>query len=244
MVSRKLVNVFGYAPRVRTAFTEMINDTAQGSVDLASTCFLTTALAVRVKAGGNVNDATAGTGARSVQISGLDANFQPISETVATAGASASLATTATFLRVFSAEVVEVGTYGGRNTGDISIETSGGALMCRIIATQSKSMKATYTVPAGKTCYLRYIRNSVPSDKLATVQLLARAAADDNTTPFAPVKCMYKTQTQGTSADDGPKNYSIVFAEKTDIWISAISEGADIQNISSDFELLELTNQQ
>jgi len=75
------------------------------------------ATALRIKAGGNANDTAAGTGARSVRLTGLNATGVVVSETIATAGASASAATTATFIRLFDAEVVDSGTYGTQDAG-------------------------------------------------------------------------------------------------------------------------------
>ena len=52
------------------------------------------ATTLRVKAGGNANDTAAGSGARQITLVGLDATGNVITETLATAGASASAATT------------------------------------------------------------------------------------------------------------------------------------------------------
>ena len=88
------------------------------------------ATALRIKAGGNAADDAAGAGARSVRLTGLSATGAVVSETLATAGASASAATTQTFIRLFDAEVIDSGTYGtqsvGSHVGDIVIENASG----------------------------------------------------------------------------------------------------------------------
>ena len=62
--------------------------------------FATTAETLRVKAGGNAADTSAGLGAQTILVEGLSATYEEISETVTLAGASASAATTATFTAI------------------------------------------------------------------------------------------------------------------------------------------------
>lgn len=85
---------------------------------------------LRIKAGGNAGDTVNGAGARSVKLHGLDASGNEITEIVATAGASASAATTQSFIRLYLAEVYESGTYGTQNAGShlgsITIENLAG----------------------------------------------------------------------------------------------------------------------
>jgi hypothetical protein len=116
----------------------------------------------RVKAGGSVNDVDAtGSGARKVEVSGLDENVALASEVLKlalVAGASASADSTTTFIRVFGAKITECGTYGGKACANIDIETSGGSPLCRIREDFSESKKAiasycNINIPAGKTAY-------------------------------------------------------------------------------------------
>ncbi|CAB4151242.1 hypothetical protein UFOVP589_7 [uncultured Caudovirales phage] len=88
------------------------------------------ATALRIKAGGNAADTANGAGARSVKLWGMDANGDEITAIIATNGASASTATTVTFIRLYLAEVYETGTYGtataGSHVGNITIENAAG----------------------------------------------------------------------------------------------------------------------
>jgi hypothetical protein len=61
---------FGLAHSVGTSYEPV---TSAGAFN-----WLTAASAVRVKAGGDTNDTAAGTGARTVLVTGLDASFEPI----------------------------------------------------------------------------------------------------------------------------------------------------------------------
>jgi len=84
------------------------------------------ATTLRIKAGGNANDTAAGTGAREVTVVVLDETGAQITETIATAGASASAATTVTAMRLLEAFVSKSGTYAtgsvGSHADDIVIE--------------------------------------------------------------------------------------------------------------------------
>ena len=86
---------------------------------------------LRIRAGGNAADTATGSGARSVRLSGLDADGAEIVETIATAGAGASAlstgaaaasaasassaaATTASRLRIASLFGIEGGLFGSQ----------------------------------------------------------------------------------------------------------------------------------
>lgn len=241
-LSRKQIKVFGYGTRIRDSFSEMIRDESDG---VADQIFLTAASTIRVKSGGNVNDIdTTGSGARKVLVWGLDQNFAPASEILSLAGASASSASTITFIRVFGAKVTECGTWGGKATGAIKIESSTATPLTMIRAGYSASAKASYCVPAGKTCYIKSINSTVPSDKLGWVDLLAREGADIIAAPFKPTRSLLKFQVQGTSSEKINLDYCFALPEKTDIWVSMISEFGIIENAACELTLLEVTNVQ
>ncbi|GAG84533.1 unnamed protein product, partial [marine sediment metagenome] len=143
--------------------------------------FRQSAVAMRVKAGGNAADDTAGNGAREVTIQGIDSNFAELSEAVATAGASASAATSATFWRVHRAWVSASGTYTAANTANIVIEDSGsGADFLTITAEEGQSQIAGFTIPAGKTGYLVSVHVTVSAGNLKTsnVKCIVREEID------------------------------------------------------------------
>lgn len=169
------------------------------------------ATALRVKSGGNVNDSAAGTGARAIRIEGLDAQFNPVTEAVLTAGASASLATTALFSRVFLAKVDESGTYAtalaGSHAGDIVIENaSGGTDWATISATdfpKAHTEIAAYTVPAGKTGYVKLRNVSVDTGKEIDLVFFYRRNADQTAAPYSAMEAeSVLTGVSGGSIED------------------------------------------
>lgn len=230
------VNKFGSNPAVGTGSFEGIW-AAGGPFN-----WLTTASAVRVASGGNSNDTAAGTGARSITIEGLDENWNLASETVVTAGASASAATTTTFIRVFRAYVATAGTYTGNNAGAVTIETTGGTTLAFITADLGQSQIANYSVPAGYTALMTDFSVLVDGSKAAQVQLFKRENADTVAAPFAPKRLQRNYQAiQGSYVE--PLQVPITFPEKTDIWWEAIGGGGSVTTVEVNFSL-ELINSQ
>lgn len=154
------------------------------------------ATTLRVKAGGNANDTAAGSGAREITLEGLDENFELVSEAIATTGASASSATTTTFTRLFRAYVSASGTYAtataGSHAGDITIENgAGGTDWVTIDSTdfpKGQSEIGAYTVPAGKTGYVKLRNMSVDSGKTFDLVFFQRPSADDTSAPYAGMR--------------------------------------------------------
>ena len=87
-----------------------------------------------------------GTGAWTVTVEGLDANYDEVSETVTMTGTTPVL-TTQTFLRLFRSYVVTAGT-NGNNVGNISTSV-GGNLQSYIEASEGQSHQTDYCVPNG-----------------------------------------------------------------------------------------------
>ena len=106
----------------------------------------------------NTNDTSAGSGARTVFISGLDANYAPISETVILNGQTA-VNTTNSYLRINDFYVL---TCGSGNTAAGIIYAGTGSVTTGVPATIYSLMpvaynaqtQAIYTVPAGYTAYI------------------------------------------------------------------------------------------
>lgn len=106
----------------------------------------------------NANDTSAGTGARTVYISGLDASHNEVSETVTMNGQTA-VTTTNSYLHINDAYVASAGSSNSA-AGNIYIGT--GVVTAGVPATiydivaydYNKRITGSYTVPAGYTGYL------------------------------------------------------------------------------------------
>jgi hypothetical protein len=115
------------------------------------------AIAMKVSSS-SANDDVAGTGARTVVVSGLDENYDEASETVELDGQDAVLTTT-TFIRVFRAFVVTAGS-GGTAAGTIYVGegtvTAGvpDTTYAAIPVGENQTQMAIWTVPAGYTFFI------------------------------------------------------------------------------------------
>jgi hypothetical protein len=144
------VTVFGFNPDV---------DQTQVSVWPLQSLITFPASALQMKVSStSANDTSAGTGARTVVVQGLDADYNEVTETVTLNGQTA-VTMTASLLRVNYAYVATAGS-GNSAAGDIYIGT--GTVTAGVPATVYDVIKLDYnttttgsfTIPAGYTGYL------------------------------------------------------------------------------------------
>ena len=150
---------------------------------------------LRVKAGGNAADTADGAGARSVRLYGLDANGDEVEEVIATAGASASAATSASFLRLYKAEVEASGTYGtqfvGSHVGNITIENAAGTQNWAQIQLNGFPSAATaigsITIPRNHVGLVNSIQINVDEVKTTDLIVLQRKGVTQTAAPYKPI---------------------------------------------------------
>jgi hypothetical protein len=204
---------------------------------------LSAATTVRVKAGGNAADTAAGAGAREVTVQGINASLAESSETIATAGASASAATSTSFWRVHRAWVSSAGTYGAANTAAIDIENSGGGTdLIQIATEEGQSQFAGWTVPTGKTAYLLHINVTVDALKPSDIRLFTRANMNDTSAPVSAKRLKLYFDGVSGNMDYHPVGPELVIPELTDIWFEAEGDGA-LTEVAVDFELLVIDDE-
>lgn len=115
----------------------------------------------------SANDASAGTGARTVLIGGLDSNYDPITETVTLNGVT-PVNTTKSFLRVNLFTTVTSGS-GQVNDGDITLRvTGGGSAQSFMKAGYGFGRTGVYTVANGDTLYCGSFNFSVKTPNNTT----------------------------------------------------------------------------
>lgn len=115
-----------------------------------STIDSNTVLTVSVVAPNNESSARTTHDGDTVEIQGLDSNYDVQTETVTISGSSAT--TTNNFKRVFKASFTNGGSFD-TNSERILIK-SGSTTVAKILEGIGKSMMSIYTIPAGKTGYL------------------------------------------------------------------------------------------
>ena len=193
-----LVHKFGRHLAVGTSFVPV----SVGGIYLTPQPAAATTL--RVKAG-NANDTAAGSGAREVTVQGLDETGALVSEALATAGASASATTSATFIRLFRVFVSSSGTYAapaaapaaGSHAADVVIENgAGGTDWLTIDSTDTpkgQSEVAFYSVPLGFNAYVASLLIAIEtaaSAKPTEIVLVRREAILDAAAPYAPWRAL------------------------------------------------------
>ena len=207
------------------------------------------ATALRIKAGGNAADSAGGSGARSVKLTGIDASGELITETLVTAGASASANSTTVFMRLFDAEVETSGTYGtqvaGSHVGNIYIENAAGTQDWALIPLNSFPAAHTnicpYTIPKHYTGYIENVSIYVEGAKFADVILLQRPNILQTSAPYSAIQ---RLQEWAGISNAVYENFPIPkrFPELTDIGLLAkVSQGTG--TVMVQFDLLLLRNE-
>jgi hypothetical protein len=192
----------------------------------------------------NVNDTSAGTGARTVLISGLDGNYNEISETITMNGQTA-VTTTNSFIRVNRAIVLTAGS-GGANAGIIYVGT--GTVTTGVPANiyttingdgTNQTLQAFWTVPANYTAYIYQTNistgNSSNTPAILTTLLVAR-----------PHGGVFNTQEIIVLTDGNHLqmySFPIKLTEKTDIEFRAVSSSASVSfDVSASMSILYVKN--
>lgn len=199
--------------------------------------YLTTAETVSVTSTLGTDSAT-GTGARTVEIQGLDTDYNLVYETLTVGGGAG----TQEFLRIFRVKVLTAGS-SGVNEGTISVTSNGTSTVLAQIgidgsgsnaAGRGQTFMSLYTVPAGKTAYLTQWTVGAGKQNTDAVAFMMARTFDNgwNSKDIITV-----------SATTYAKDYKIPlkFDEKTDIEIRAYST-TNNSLVSSTFNLILIDN--
>ena len=207
--------------------------------------YLTAATVLKVSSS-STDDTSAGTGARTVQLYGLDGDYNEINELVTLNGQTA-VNTTQSFLRINRMVVRSAGS-GGVNAGVIYAGT--GTVTTGVPANvyasvngvtgANQSLMALWTVPAGYTAYLlQYdVSNGTTSQTPAVCKLILAIRPYGEVFQSKDVKSL----TTGMHVEETfalPQK----FTEKSDIEVRAISSSASVNfDISAAFEMVYIKN--
>lgn len=237
----RVVHCFGRNTAIGSTFTPVTRSGFYRTPQVAG------ATALRIKAGGNANDTANGSGARSVTMVGIDATGALISDTVATAGASASAPTTKTFIRLLDAFVASSGTYATQaspsHVGNIFIENAAGGQDWALISDGSfprgDSEIGAYTVPKGRSAYVQAIRLSSDADKKANIVFFKRSNILETVAPYSPMVLVAEfPQVSGLlQVDYDPP---LFFPELTDFGFLA-SVASSTADVTVSFDVIECT---
>lgn len=200
----EVVNVFGYASAVSTSFVSVWeNNAAYVFPTVASTMV--------------VSSSSASDTAVSVQIFGLDASYNRITEVVALNGTS-DVATTNVYWRINN-----VITTAGTAVGTVYVKNAGGTTYAQIAIGNGKTNMSVFTVPAGYTAYMTqfdaFSSTSVTSGVFATFRgLITSSTGISNVVIQAPFLNTYAVT----------RPYPIPVFEKSDLQLQCKSSGAGL----------------
>lgn len=234
----EVVQLFGRNEAVGTSFEPVAIGGIYRTPQPAS------ATALRVKAG-NANDTAAGSGARSVFIEGINASGALVSETLTTAGTSASSNSTNSYIRLLSARVATSGTYATASAGShaaaIVIENSAGTEDWLTIPNGDfplgQSEVGVYTIPTGKVGYIREMVISTESNKTATIALFQRQNILQAAAPYSAMTIVNQYAGFSGSFQVPLKSPLGPFPASTDVgFMAKVASTAAI--VSVNFELL------
>jgi hypothetical protein len=189
----------------------------------------------------SADDTSAGTGARTIAIFGLDADYNEISESVLLDGQTA-VNTGNSYLRISRIYVTTAGSgatavgtiYAGTGTVTSGVPAN---IYGMVAIGANQTQMAFWTVPAGYTLYLMgvfYTSGNATANTWTNFQMNQR-----------PLGGVFRQQTSARVAGNGDfildLHTPLVFAEKTDIEIRAIAS-AGASNVSAEFEGIYIKN--
>jgi hypothetical protein len=224
--------VFGYNPDVDTSIETVW---PQGGI----LGFPAAPLQLSVSSS-NAADTSAGTGARTVYLEGLDANHNVISETVTLNGQTA-VTTTKSYLHINNCYVQ---TAGSGNTAAGTIYFGTGTVTAGVPATiydiiafdYNARVTGSYTVPAGYTAYVSqglFSSGQVSGSNAVTGRLMTRGTNN--------IRLTAAVVTVNNSTADYTFEYPLAVPEKTTIEAQAVGDAAN-NACSSMFILLLVKN--
>ncbi len=235
---------FGKEWRVIDKFGQNIDiDIGQGFKDIvawatgsnANWTPLTSAETMDVVSSSTSDDGSpVGTGAQTLTIQGLDSSYNEIEETITLDGTT-TVITSNSFLRVYRAFVVKVGS-GGVNAGNITISaTTVGTTQGYIRQDEGQTLQSIYTIPAGYTgfFYKANITNADTSKYVESHLQIRKLNADGN---YEAWRTKHHTDVVGENITIDMAG-SVGIPEKSDVRWQANSTGNNTE-VSAGFKIM------
>ena len=200
---------------------------------------------LRIKSGGNANDTAAGSGGRAITFIGINATGDLITETVATAGASASAATTQHFIRLREAFVSASGTYATQTAGShastINIEDTAGNLWATIAdgsLGRGNMEQAVFTTPKDRAALVTNVFLSSDANKKANIVFYKREGILKTAAPYDAMQLINEFP-QSAGLFDLEFNPPLYFPPLTDFGFMA-SVSASTVDVSIGIDIIEV----
>lgn len=206
----------------------------------------TEAKQLRVRSTSADDTALSITGAREIEIWGLNENYEEVSEVITLNGLTPVL-TVKTFIRIYRAYITKSGAYASQiqssHLGDIIVEDSAGVGIWLSIDIAvgtfgvGQSQVGCYSVPRGKEAFLLTKHITVNAAKPATIYFFQRDSIDNVVAPFAPMRLLEQHDGIISPISVNTKSPLARFNELTDVGFMGVGEG-QATSVSVDFEML------
>lgn len=183
-------------------------------------------------------DFSGGSGARSLLVIGLDADYNLQSETVVPTGVSV-VNTANTYMRILSVEVASAGS-GGANAGQFVGRDADGDAIATIAVGRNQSDYAGYTVPDNYTGYLAgcsaTLSASTASGAVTAVVELREYGGLWRTIEYLTIEA----DGNGTASVTYP--FPLVIPEKSDLRLRVLTSTADNVIVSGNLDIALVAN--
>lgn len=167
-------------------------------------------------------DGVGGAGCRVLHVYGLADDFTEQDEEVALDGLT-PVALANTYRRVQRVHVEDAGTYNpgaglASNVGNITVRVPGpGATLAYLRAGEGQTRQCVYTVPLGKTLYLKQVRLFGESRRDHEFRLVLRKDASVTSAPYSAVRSIGNWD--GIAGENDLSLFWDRFPALTDVWI-------------------------
>jgi hypothetical protein len=189
----------------------------------------------------STDDTSAGTGARTVLVEGVNADYVAVSE-IASLNGQTGVTLTNQYLRVNKLTVLTAGS-GGTSAGSIYVGTGTvntgvpAAIINRTGSSSNESEAGFYTVPAGYTAYItRWTMSSANATANTSTRFILRVR------PYGGVfgyKAVYNLAGNGIYECEAA--YPLPLPEKTDLEILSLTS-ADSAYVSTQLQMVRIAN--
>jgi hypothetical protein len=177
----------------------------------------------------SAQDNPSGTGAATVVVEGLDSNFDEIQETL-TLNGTVGVAGTLSFIRTHRMFVDT----GNTNVGNLTVSI-GSTVTCAIAPDMGQSQVAFYTIPRGKSGFLKQFTATQNKNQENSMRLFQRKPDGVN----KPYRVVTELNLYGSNMIK-PYSFPVFFSEKTDLEVRAYT-GSNC-TASAMFDLLVVNN--
>lgn len=229
---------FGFANSIGTS-----QQTIASFITAGNTYVYPASATVMKVSSSSASDTSAGTGARTILVAGLDANYNQINEVVTLNGQTA-VNTTNSYLRILYTEILSVGS-GAAQAGTIYVGT--GVVTAGVPATVYWTSEASYnnwafagyTVPAGYTAYVTSYTITSQSTT-ANINVSAALVIYEYGNGYPEIQSTARMTADGNF--DRHYDYPFAIGEKSDFELRAWATTGSAVNVTGEIQFVLVKN--